>query len=47
MVKKQYIVPDVDITSWNTAELMKVSGTSPDLPDGPGVSHAPRRTSVF
>lgn len=36
MEKKQYISPMVETELWNTAEMMKASGTSSDLPPQPG-----------
>lgn len=50
MEKKQYIIPLVETEIWIMKDLMKASGTSPELPDGPGgSSSAPRRktTEVF
>lgn len=48
MKKKQYLFPVVDVSFWSMQELMKASGTSPDLPDDPGKTPAPRRkTEVF
>ncbi len=45
MEKKQYIIPLVETEIWNMKDLMKASGTSPELPPGMGEA-APRRRST-
>lgn len=48
MEKKQYIIPLVETEIWIMKDLMRASGTSPELP--PGAGEAPRRrtsTEVF
>ena len=45
MEKKLYIIPLVEVEKWNMRDVMKASGTSPDLPDGP--SSAPKRVPTL
>ena len=47
MEKKQYIVSMTDVLLLDTSVLMKASGTSPELPPGPGNNAPARRTDVF
>ena len=41
MKKKDYLEPLVCVALYNTQEMMKASGTSPDFPDDP--PSAPKR----
>lgn len=47
MRKKKYIIPLVSVEQWNMQEVMKASGTSPELPIDPFAGGAPSRTRPF
>ena len=47
IMKKQYMYPKVDVRELNTSELMHASGTSPNVPPGPGTQAPRRKTEVF
>ncbi len=47
MKKKEYIIPLISVEQWNMREVMKASGTSPELPPDLGGGAPARRTKVF
>ena len=47
MRQKNYIIPLIAVELWNMQELMKASGSSPELPPDPSLGGAPSRTRPF